>query len=103
MRNLRTVKLAYEALPLPFDPSKLSYRDGCRDHGQLPRRTSLHWTVRYGNAFLLSSYSFLRWDISLRVEECSGTFFEASKEAGMLYLLPVTSVVDASLCACGPI
>jgi hypothetical protein len=52
MRNSRTVKLVYEALPLTIDPFKLSYRDSCRDHGQLPRQTTLHWTVRYNNAFL---------------------------------------------------
>ena len=46
------VERAYEALPLPFDPSKLLYRDSCRDHGQLPRWTTLLWTVRYSNAFL---------------------------------------------------
>lgn len=53
--------------------------------------------------FFLSSYNFLHWDISLRVEGCSGTFFDASKGASMLYLLPAISVVDTSLCACGPI
>jgi hypothetical protein len=52
MRSSRTVKRAYEALPLPIDPSKLSYRDSGLDHGQLPRWTTLHWTVRYNNAFL---------------------------------------------------
>lgn len=41
MRSSRTVKRACEALPLPIDPSKLSYRDSGLDHGQLPRWTDV--------------------------------------------------------------
>ena len=94
MRNSRTVKRAYEALPLPIDPSKLSYHDSCRDHGQLPRWTPLHWTVRYNNAFFFSSYCDLpHWDFSFGVEECSGMFFETSKGAG--HVIPLASYIHS--------